>query len=64
MPPSASATEQVLSVVKRSGGGVSVTEIVHKTDLDYPAAIDALDELEQEGLVTPWAWGLGPEAER
>jgi DNA-binding IclR family transcriptional regulator len=41
-----------------------VNEIVHKTALSPAEAIDALAELEEQGLVTPWAWGLGPEAER
>lgn len=41
-----------------------MTEVAYKTGLDLAEAIDVLDQLEEQGLVTPYTWALGPEASR
>jgi len=48
--------EVVLTVLRRVGGGVTVPELAHKTGLAESDLIDALCDLEDQGLARPWSW--------
>jgi DNA-binding IclR family transcriptional regulator len=51
----------VLRALTRAGGALSTTELAYQTRLAPSTLQDTLAELEEHGLVTPWAWTLGPE---
>lgn len=49
---------EILAIIERSGGGVSPEELAYKTGLEMAEVVEALDDLEREGKVTPRNWGL------
>lgn len=49
--------EAVLDVIRRAGPGTPESELVYRTGLQGTALVEALIELEAEGLIMPTHWG-------
>lgn len=54
--------DRVLAALRRIGGGVTIPELAYKTGLGDVEVVDALCELEADGLAVPWAWTATKEA--
>jgi|GEM_PF-5243186 predicted Rossmann fold nucleotide-binding protein DprA/Smf involved in DNA uptake len=47
---------RIFQLLRKIGGGATVDELAYHTKLPSTDIIDTLSELEDRGLVTPWAW--------
>jgi hypothetical protein len=66
---SAALLDELVHIVGKIGGGVRTGELEYQLRrrghaLSAADVVDLLCEAEAHGLVTPYAWTLGPEAQR